>query len=65
MPGRPEIWLARHGETEWSRSKQHTGRTDIELTDRGREEARALRRPLAEHDFRRVFTSPLSRASET
>ena len=65
MPDRPEIWLARHGETEWSRSKQHTGRTDIELTDRGREEARALRRPLAEHDFGRVLTSPLSRACET
>jgi broad specificity phosphatase PhoE len=61
----PEIWLARHGETEWSRSKQHTGRTDIELTDRGREEARALAGPLGRRDFARVFTSPLSRAVET
>jgi len=62
---RPQIWLARHGETEWSRTKRHTGRTDIELTEKGREEARGLRGPLAGHDFARVLTSPLKRAAET
>jgi broad specificity phosphatase PhoE len=65
VPARPEIWLARHGETQWSRTKRHTGRTDIELTDKGREEARALGRPLADRDFARVLSSPLSRAAET
>jgi broad specificity phosphatase PhoE len=60
-----EIWLARHGETEWSRDMRHTGRTDIELTDRGREQARALRGRLSEREFTRVITSPLSRAAET
>jgi broad specificity phosphatase PhoE len=62
---RPEIWLARHGETEWSRDMRHTGRTDIPLTDSGREQARKLRRGLERHDFVRVITSPLSRAVET
>jgi broad specificity phosphatase PhoE len=62
---RPEIWLARHGETEWSRDMRHTGRTDIELTEKGREQARALRRGLEGHNFARVITSPLSRALET
>jgi probable phosphoglycerate mutase len=62
---RPEIWLARHGETEWSRDLRHTGRTDIELTEKGREEARALARGLEGRDFERVISSPLSRALET
>ncbi len=62
---RPEIWLARHGETEWSRSGRHTGRTDVELTEEGRRQARALRSPLAQRDFQRVISSPLSRALET
>jgi len=65
MAVRPQIWLARHGETEWSRTKRHTGRTDIELTARGREEARGLRGRLEEHGFGRVLTSPLKRAAET
>lgn len=60
-----EIVLARHGETEWSRDRRHTGRTDIPLTDRGRGEAEALRAPLAERRFGRVLVSPLSRAVET
>ena len=61
----PEIWLARHGETEWSRAMRHTGRTDVELTERGREQAQGLRRGLEDREFARVITSPLSRAFET
>lgn len=65
-PGRgPIVWLARHGETEWSRTLRHTGRTDIPLTAEGEEEARALAAPLAEVSFDRVFSSPLSRARRT
>lgn len=60
-----QIWLVRHGETEWSRSGQHTGRTDIGLTDLGREQAKAIGRRLAGHAFSVVLTSPLSRAAET
>jgi broad specificity phosphatase PhoE len=60
-----QIWLARHGETEWSRTGRHTGRTDIELTETGREQAKALAPALAEQDFSRVISSPLSRALET
>lgn len=60
-----EVWLIRHGETEWSRSGQHTGRTDIALTDRGRDQALALARPLAAQRFDTVLASPMSRAIET
>jgi len=62
---RPEIWLIRHGETEWSKSGQHTGRTDIPLTDHGREQARALRPVLAAQKFDLVLHSPMSRARDT
>ncbi|MEQ5842485.1 histidine phosphatase family protein [Paraburkholderia acidicola] len=61
----PEIWLIRHGETEWSLSGQHTGRTDIPLTDHGREQARALVPVVAAQPFDTVLSSPLSRAVET
>jgi len=60
-----EIWLVRHGETEWSKSGQHTGRTDIPLTDTGRRQGEALGRHLGGKTFALVITSPLTRASET
>jgi broad specificity phosphatase PhoE len=61
----PEIWLIRHGETEWTVSGQHTGRTDIPLTVTGERQAAALGRHLAGRPFALVLTSPLGRAVET
>src|SRR2546423_172414 len=55
MPG--EFWLVRHGETEWSRSGAHTGRTDLPLTEAGREEAAAIARRLAGKRFALVLTA--------
>ena len=60
-----EIVLARHGETEWSRDRRHTGTTDIPLTESGRRQAAVLRGELAGRSFARVLSSPLSRALET
>jgi probable phosphoglycerate mutase len=57
--------LIRHGETEWSKSGQHTGRTDIPLTEHGRAEARSIAAAVAETTFTHVFASPLQRAWET
>ena len=65
MPGVNRIVLVRHGETEWSVSGQHTGNTDIPLTDAGRRQAEALGARLAAWDFARVLSSPLRRALET
>ena len=57
--------VVRHGQTEWSENGRHTGRTDVALQERGREQARALAGPLGAVGFSLVLTSPLSRASET
>lgn len=59
------LWLVRHGETEWARLGRHTGRTDIPLTELGREQAASLDARLAGHAFALVLSSPLSRALET
>jgi len=61
----PQIVLVRHGETAWSRSGQHTGRTDIPLTEKGEQDARALSNRLAGRVFGQVLTSPLLRARRT
>lgn len=60
-----ELWLVRHGETAWSLSGAHTGRTDIPLTDDGRARARRIHEYLAGKQFSLVLTSPLQRAMET
>jgi broad specificity phosphatase PhoE len=65
VPASPEVLLLRHGETEWSASGRHTGRTDVELTDRGRAQARALGAAVASRSFALVLASPLRRATET
>jgi broad specificity phosphatase PhoE len=62
---RPEVVLIRHGQTEWSASFCHTGRTDVPLTDEGRRQAEALRTGLSAWTFQMVLTSPLQRAAET
>ena len=59
------IVVVRHGETEWSLSGRHTGRTDVPLTDRGRERAKALAGRLATRQFALVLCSPLLRARQT
>jgi|HubBroStandDraft_1064217.scaffolds.fasta_scaffold233762_2 broad specificity phosphatase PhoE len=60
-----EIWLIRHGETAWSLSGQHTGRTDIPLTAEGERHAEEIGRYLAGRQFALALTSPLQRARET
>ena len=61
----PQVYLARHGETAWTISKQHTGRTDIPLTAHGEANARSLGERLKGETFERVFVSPLGRARRT
>jgi probable phosphoglycerate mutase len=61
----PVVYLARHGETAWSLSGQHTGRTDLPLTERGERQARALGERLRGASFVKVFTSPSQRARRT
>jgi len=60
-----ELWLIRHGETEWSLKRKHTSRTDVELTEHGRQRAEELRDYLAGTEFAAVRTSPMKRARET
>jgi broad specificity phosphatase PhoE len=61
----PIIYLARHGETAWTVTGQHTGRTDLPLTEAGERNARRLRERLNGLTFAKVFTSPLQRAVQT
>jgi probable phosphoglycerate mutase len=61
----PEVYLARHGETAWTITRQHTGRTDLPLTGRGEDNARGLGERLRGRAFDRVFVSPLQRARQT
>ena len=61
----PDVYLARHGETAWSLSGRHTGRTDIPLTERGEDNARRLRGRLEGITFTEVLVSPLQRARRT
>lgn len=60
-----ELWLARHGETEWSLAGRHTGRTDVPLTPRGEAQAAALGERLRGRAFALVLVSPLQRARRT
>ena len=64
-PNDPKVVLVRHGETAWSRTGQHTGLTDIPLSQAGEYKAELLRDPLAAIRFGLVLTSPLGRARET
>ena len=61
----PKLYLARHGDTAWTDSSRHTGRTDVPLNERGEEHARELGQRLRGFAFVQVVTSPLARASQT
>ncbi len=65
MNTKPELWLIRHGETEWSRSGAHTSRTDLPLTAEGERRAKALTNVLSAHRFALVLSSPMRRALDT
>ena len=65
VPGGPKLWLLRHGETEWSRSGQYTGLTDMPLTEAGEQQARSAHAALSGVDLDLVLTSPLQRARRT
>ncbi len=59
------VFLVRHGDTKWTKTGQHTGRTDLPLTTAGENQGRLLRERLGEIDFALVLSSPLQRAKET
>ena len=61
----PIVYLARHGETAWSRDGQHTGHTDLPLTEQGERNAVQLRTRLSGFPFAKILTSPLQRAKRT
>lgn len=61
----PKLYLVRHGDTAWTDSRRHTGRTDVPLNERGEARARQLGAWLRQFSFARVLTSPLLRASKT
>src|SRR5215469_16607972 len=61
----PSVYLARHGETAWTITGQHTGRTDLPLTERGVQNAQLLGEQLKGLSFAKVFSSPLQRAVKT
>ena len=65
MSSGTELWLIRHGETEWSASGKHTSRTDLPLTELGRERAAKLGKYLAGTKFTAVLRSPMLRAKQT
>ena len=62
---RGEIWLVRHGDTEWTTTGQHTSRTDVPLTDAGREQGQSVGEFLNGREFALVLSSPMSRARDT
>lgn len=64
-PALPRVTLVRHGETAWTLTAQHTGRTDLPLTEAGERQARALEPRLATLAFDRIYSSPLRRARRT
>jgi probable phosphoglycerate mutase len=61
----PRLYLARHGDTDWTDSRRKTGRTDLPLNERGEHRARQIGERLRQYSFARVFTSPLQRASRS
>jgi broad specificity phosphatase PhoE len=65
MTKQGELWLARHGETEWTKTLQHTSTTDVPLTEVGEEQARALGAKLGDHEFALALSSPMRRALDT
>ena len=65
MAGKPDLWLVRHGETEWSKSGQHTGVADIPLTAHGEEQAKHVQHCLGHRSFQLVLCSPRQRARAT
>lgn len=60
-----ELYLIRHGATEWSENGRHTGTTDLSLTDLGKKQSELLKKRLAQEKFSKIFCSPLKRALET